>query len=313
MSDNDVIVALVVTYNRLSDLRACLDAIRRQTRVVERVLVVDNASTDGTSDFLDQQADVTVVRLAQNLGGSGGFRHAIDLGVTDGATYLWVMDDDCLPEDDALEHLALAAARCDASANVAGFVPTVAYGSGVETCGYVRDAPVAEGECDWGPFLGLLLASDACRAAGPVRDDFFIIGDDTEYCLRMRLLGWHFRTVPLAIVRHPMPDDLEATFRGHTYFMYPLAPWKQYYAARNLTLVDRATRGTIVAATPPRFGSVFRTARAVALLLLLDRKWGWRRAVMHVWGTFDAVGGKTGPVVAPGQSLPRRRRVTDVC
>ena len=48
------IAAVVVTYNRLALLKECLDAISRQTYQVYKMVVVNNASTDGTTEFLQK-------------------------------------------------------------------------------------------------------------------------------------------------------------------------------------------------------------------------------------------------------------------
>ena len=75
-----MICAVVVTRDRLALLQHCVDAIRAQTRAPDRILVVDNASSDGTPAWLAAQRDVEVLRLEENGGSSGGFgaglRHA---------------------------------------------------------------------------------------------------------------------------------------------------------------------------------------------------------------------------------------------
>ena len=46
----ETIAALVVTYNRLADLKKCLDTLRQQTRPLDAILIVNNGSTDGTAE-----------------------------------------------------------------------------------------------------------------------------------------------------------------------------------------------------------------------------------------------------------------------
>jgi len=102
------VAAVVVTYNRLDKLKKGIASIRASSVRPRTIVLVDNASTDGTGDYLRSIAgdeDVHVLSLPENVGGAGGFaaglRRAYDLG----ADFFWIMDDDCYPEPDALERL----------------------------------------------------------------------------------------------------------------------------------------------------------------------------------------------------------------
>ena len=101
------IAAVVVTYNRLDLLMQCVEALRSQTTACD-ILVVNNASTDGTDRWLDEQQDVHSRNTGSNLGGAGGFNYGMRWAVEAGYEYVWVMDDDTLPEPDALEKLVEA-------------------------------------------------------------------------------------------------------------------------------------------------------------------------------------------------------------
>ena len=69
----DRVCAVVVTHNRRELLRQCLTALGRQAAPLAQVMVVDNASSDGTADMVrDEFPDSEVVRLEQNVGGAGG-------------------------------------------------------------------------------------------------------------------------------------------------------------------------------------------------------------------------------------------------
>ena len=70
------IAAVVVTYNRLDLLRQCVEALRSQTEACD-ILVVNNASTDGTDRWLDEQQDVNSRNTGSNLGGAGGFNYGM--------------------------------------------------------------------------------------------------------------------------------------------------------------------------------------------------------------------------------------------
>lgn len=101
------VAAVVVTYNRLNKLRTVLDKLRAQTTPPDWIVIVDNASTDGTDAFLAEQTDPTldITTLDENTGGAGGFATGMKRAYDLGADLFWLMDDDCYPEPEALEHL----------------------------------------------------------------------------------------------------------------------------------------------------------------------------------------------------------------
>lgn len=131
------ITAVVVSYNREALLQECLDGIAAQTRPVDRVVVVDNASTDHALAVARAHpliADATpsaamVVELPRNVGGAGGFcagmaealammeEHSHDTSDDSPSYhYIWLMDDDTVPTPTALEAL-LEAVDCCIDAN----------------------------------------------------------------------------------------------------------------------------------------------------------------------------------------------------
>lgn len=100
------VCAVVVTYNRKALLREGLHSLLRQTRPLDAILVVDNHSTDGTAEMLSGEfPQVERLRLAENLGGSGGFHHGIRWAHQHGFDWLWVMDDDIEMFPDTLEYM----------------------------------------------------------------------------------------------------------------------------------------------------------------------------------------------------------------
>lgn len=102
------IAAVIVTYNRKELLRECLSAVLGQTRQVDRVFLIDNASTDNTFEYLTEQGLLSTniikyIRNEKNTGGAGGFSQGIKIAFEGGYDWLWIMDDDVEPKLDALE------------------------------------------------------------------------------------------------------------------------------------------------------------------------------------------------------------------
>ncbi|MCX7697952.1 MAG: glycosyltransferase [Candidatus Goldbacteria bacterium] len=77
MKKKEKIAVIVVTYNRKELLRRCINAILKQTYKVDKIIVIDNASTDGTEEMMTKtyyrNKKIDYVRLDKNIGGAGGF------------------------------------------------------------------------------------------------------------------------------------------------------------------------------------------------------------------------------------------------
>ena len=97
------IIAVVVTFNRRELLKRNIECLRRN-KPVSSILVVNNGSTDGTKEWLDEQKDLSIIHQA-NVGGSGGFYTGIEHAYQAGADWIWCMDDDVFPRENCLEQL----------------------------------------------------------------------------------------------------------------------------------------------------------------------------------------------------------------
>ena len=109
------VAAIVVTYNRKELLRECLQALLAQTIPDLDILLIDNASTDGTkeyiTDIVEENPSIRYMNTGSNLGGAGGFHCGLKKAYERGYDYMWIMDDDTIPYPDALEQLFVADKR----------------------------------------------------------------------------------------------------------------------------------------------------------------------------------------------------------
>jgi Predicted glycosyltransferases len=108
---SETVAAVVVTFNRKQLLTECLDVLLAQTRPVDKIIVIDNASTDGTPESLEERGYLSnplldYVRLSENTGGAGGFYEGVKRGYEAGYDWLWLMDDDAEPLVSALEKMS---------------------------------------------------------------------------------------------------------------------------------------------------------------------------------------------------------------
>ncbi len=207
------VTAVVVTYNRVTLLTECLDALLAQTCPVAHVVVVDNASTDSTPAVLAVRRDVETVRLGVNTGGAGGFAAGIDRALARGCDAVWLLDDDTIPQADALAELVRA------REGYPGPAPSVVASRVVWTDG--RDHPMntprtspsaSRADMDAAASVGarpvrsasfvsvLIDASVAAERGLPVAD-YFLWNDDFEYTTRL-IRGHVGIYVPSSVVVH---------------------------------------------------------------------------------------------------------------
>ena len=100
------VAVVIVTYNRADLLSRMLDGLAVQTRPVDAIFVVDNASTDHTRDVLVRDdLPLRVTHSEDNLGGAGGFHLGVRQAYDAGHDRIWLMDDDVVPVPTCLEVL----------------------------------------------------------------------------------------------------------------------------------------------------------------------------------------------------------------
>jgi GT2 family glycosyltransferase len=106
------VCAVVVTHDRRELLRQCLSALQAEQRPAEGILVVDNASSDGTPEMVRTEFPrAELLRLPANVGGAGGFCRGIERAHARGYDWLWLMNDDTIANGESLANLLAGAAR----------------------------------------------------------------------------------------------------------------------------------------------------------------------------------------------------------
>jgi len=204
------IAAVVVTYNRKELLKGCITSLRNQTRKLDEIIVVNNDSTDGTKEWLDEQKDLTVIHQA-NLGGAGGFHTGIKTAYEKGYDWIWCMDDDCLPqltalgkllEDDYGENIVLnsvvVAKDEQALLNFGIYDETnkhfYIYYNEINNFKTINTASF---------FNGTLFNKHIISKVGLPNPYYFIYGDEYEFYLRIKSSNVLILTVVESIVEHP--------------------------------------------------------------------------------------------------------------
>ena len=184
-------VAVVVTYNRLELLKQNIECLRDQTMQPD-ILLIDNASTDGTAEWAKAQSDILYMNPGENLGGAGGFSYGMKKAAEAGYTYIWIMDDDCLPKEGALE--ALLRADRNLQGNY-GWLSSVTLWTDGKLCpmNVQRATPYKEAvikqtsytEVERASFVSLFLKRETIVQYGLPIKEFFIWTDDWEFTRRI--------------------------------------------------------------------------------------------------------------------------------
>ncbi len=228
------VTAVVVTYNRKELLRQCLAALEAQTRAPDRIVVVDNASTDGTPDLVRAEFPRLELReLPENVGGAGGFHAGLVEAHAAGAEWMWLMDDDSIPAPTALAELL------DARADVPDGAPAplllaskVVWSDGrmhpMNAPGYERNRVqrIVDG-CEHGlmplrccTFVSLLVHREAIDRFGLPHAHFFIWSDDIEYTARILRRVDAGYLVPASVVEHRTKEPYTAVSTTGTRFYF---------------------------------------------------------------------------------------------
>lgn len=241
----DKVCAVVVTYNRKDLLRRCLTALLNQTRKPDHVLVVNNASTDGTKEMLSEEfPQVELLNLTTNQGGAGGFHEGMQKAYKEGYDWIWLMDDDGAAARDCLQRLVAHSRLADVLVPVQIDSGGRRYGAGYWRGRYVgAQLEQAEGltTVELFSFVGPLIHRRVVEAIGFPRRDFFIWADDLEYALRIRRVGLRCVAVLNANFYHDYGAKtirVRRIWRRRTREWHP--DWKYYYAARNHVLLLRS-------------------------------------------------------------------------
>lgn len=205
------ILAVVVTYNRLELLKRCIRGLQAQTLKDFDILIVNNGSTDGTKEWISSLPE-DILRIHQgNLGGAGGFYAGQKYGYDNGYEWIWMMDDDGVPDSCQLENLLSAAIKYELRI-VAPLVLNIdkpgeeAFYPGSKLI--LPDSEVSDKTRFVCPFNGIMFNRGLVSKIGFIKKELFIWGDEREYTLRWRKAGYKEYAVLNAIHYHPQIKTL---------------------------------------------------------------------------------------------------------
>ncbi len=236
------VAAVVVTFNRKDMLLETLDGLCKQTRSVDRIFLINNASSDGTQQLLEEKGvlewdNLEYHSLKENTGGAGGFSYGMQVAVDAGYDWVWTMDDDIEPDHKALEKLLeyTDISECMNSRKVFTENGESQYWEqyfDFATCRLI-DLKNASFRCgkEWcsvnvACFEGMLASRNLIIKISPPDPDYFIIHDDTVFGIKA---SFHTNVI---YVR-------DAVFYKKVYGYGAVTPMRCYYMIRNLFKLRR--------------------------------------------------------------------------
>ncbi len=240
------IIAVVVTYNRANLLRECIEALYRYcSNILYKIIIVNNNSTESdTIEYLNTLTDdiIKVISLKTNIGGAGGFNIGIRSAVEMGGDYVWVMDDDTIPQKNTLDKLINV---LNSEENIGFLSSKVVWIDGTEHImnkpNYVStiDEKKSVREIKSSSFVSMLIKGSVVKEIGLPYKEFFIWGDDSEYSSRIYEKGYKGLFVSESIVLHKTAENY-----GPDISTAPVSTaWKFYYNTRNGLFIKRKREG----------------------------------------------------------------------
>ncbi|MBO6243806.1 MAG: glycosyltransferase [Clostridia bacterium] len=244
MQNNKEIGCVIVTFNRLEKLKKALEAYAKQEVTPAYIIVVNNASTDGTYEFLENwkqkesEEERCVLNLEKNVGGSGGFYAGQKMAMEKSAEWIMVADDDGYPEPNYIQGIKnyIENHDCDNVAVLCGSLwqngSNINYHRTVYLKYFADNAMVKPAKIedlkvvndlysiDQSSYVGAVIKKTAMKNVGLCNKEFFIWYDDFEHMYRLGkqgIIGY----LPKYKIIH---DESKVN---------SILSWKNYYGVRN--------------------------------------------------------------------------------
>jgi GT2 family glycosyltransferase len=298
------VASVTVAYNAERTLTRQVEALLRQTRALQEIVVVDNASSDGTCALLEKRyPQVKVLRMPENVGIGGGLAAGVAYAaIKKRHDWVWTFDQDSVPNDDALQALLEGTDRTDSSKGEIGIVAGVPFHPATGHCyypmlwhdGFVKPSAELTREPIWFADLvissGCMVRRDVVEKVGVPRADFFIDFVDFEYCLRVRSQGYKIAVISRAKLAHEVGNARKVQLPGYSRLWPVQPPFREYYISRNLAYAawwlypNHDTKRFVVGYLARRAGGVilFGSKKPACLKKMLQGFWDGRKASLGI-------------------------------
>lgn len=240
---------VIVTFNRKKLLVEAVDSLLNQSFPIDRIIIVDNCSTDGTFDLLEKQGlidnpRISYYRTEKNIGGSGGFAFGLNKAKEFDLDWVTLSDDDAIYNQDYFMKILDAIKQ---NPKIGAFTGTVMLEDGriqtthrkrvtdwdkITTNNFSEENYKENFNLDLFTFVGVTISMKIIEKIGLPDKDYFIWWDDIEYSLRVRKYS-EILNISDAIVVHKtkvISLDFYKEYRRD---------WREYYGWRNRIVTQR--------------------------------------------------------------------------
>lgn len=205
---------VILNWNNYEDTSQCLESLEKCTYNSLDVLVVDNASTDGSFERLKQEFDwCSFIQNKQNQGFASGCNSGIEKALSMGCDYVLLLNNDTIVDDDFLEPLVETAESNIRVAAVGGIIyhpdgEKIWFAGGHIKRHFAKisvDTSIqSDKEYETEYIIGtmMLISSDFLRSQGYFNSDYFFGSEDQDLCVRAQDAGWKLMINPNSEIIH---------------------------------------------------------------------------------------------------------------
>ncbi len=238
-----LVITVILNTNRKADTLACLSSLHAGTYPNLKIILLDNASTDGSVEAVrSAYPEVEIMELQSNLGYAGNNNVGIEAAMARGADWVFVLNEDTILEPECITRLVEAGAA-DSRIGILGPMvyhhdePEIIQSAGGVLTTDWRSMHTGQNEKDVGQFTAprsvdwisgcaILVRRPVIEQVGSLDERFFYYWEETEWCLRAHKAGWSVIQVPAAKLWH---KGVQRDYRP--------GPNVTYYNTRNRFLV----------------------------------------------------------------------------
>ena len=274
---------VIVTYNRKHLLFQNILMQINQSKLLDKLFIIDNHGTDGSYEYLVEnnlwnESWMNYIKLPENTGGAGGFYYGLKIAYEEGFDYIWLMDDDGKPYNNNTWKELYSLANKLYVEKKELFINSLVTENGKElTFGFSLRMSL---EKQWklinemakkevffkgvaNPFNGTLLTKETVQQVGFPNKDFFMTRDETDYLRRCEDANVLVGTALHSLYHHPKGKDREKRIGK---IIIPI--WentdKEYYWIRNITFSYKYRhRGRLL---------ILLLCQLIAILIWQDKK-----------------------------------------
>jgi GT2 family glycosyltransferase len=220
------VAIIVLTWNGKGLTLDCLDSLSRITYDTTITYLVDNASSDGTAEAVEERfgASVRIIRNRSNLGFSKGNNVGIEAALRDGCDLIFLLNNDTVVDPGLITHLAGALERSPETGIVGPKIyyhtpPELIWFAGGEVFlwrGVARHRGIREKDAgqydrerdvDYVTGCALLARREVFETIGMLDHSYRAYYEDTDFCMRARRAGYGIRYVPGGVLWHKISQS----------------------------------------------------------------------------------------------------------